>query len=399
MKLLLTLAVSLLAAVASAHAAAPAHGKRVIGYYAGWSVDRYPATKIPGELLTHVNYAFAVVTPENQCAPRNPKVAERGFAQLRELKKKHPHLRTLISVGGWTDSTGFYDMAKTREARETFAKSAAAFAKQHGFDGVDIDWEYPGGGGDDKDKGDPDDTPNFTALLKALRTQLDAQGMADNKKYLLTIAAPAGGAHKRIELDRVYPLLDFINIMTYDFAGSWSKHTAFNAPLFPWGEHEAGRYAGDSAVQAYRKAGVPAEKIVLGVPFYGRAFGGVQAGGSNGLNQPFDPKAKMTSSDGWGWRALSEHYVDKKGKLFRHEKAKVPWLFDEASGLFVSYDDPHSLRGKAEYVRDNKLGGVMIWELSDDDEKSSLLNALNEGLAAPRPTAPAAQSAPPPPQR
>jgi chitinase len=362
-------------------AAPPAHGKRVIGYYAGWSADRYPATKIPGELLTHVNYAFAVIDKDNQCVARNPKVAEQGFAQLRELKKKHPHLRTLISIGGWTDSTGFYDMAKTPQTRETFAKSAAAFARRHGFDGVDIDWEYPGGGGNDKGLGGPEDTPNFTALLKELRKQLDAQGMADNQIYLLTIASPAGGAHRRMELDKIYPLLDFINIMTYDFAGSWSKQTAFNAPLFPWGEHEAARYAGDSAVQAYRKAGVPAEKIVLGVPFYGRAFGGVIAGrDDNGLYRPFDPKAKQTSPDGWGWRGISANHLDKTGKRFWHEQAKVPWLFDERTGVFVTYDDPQSIRGKAEYVRDNKLGGVMIWELSDDDEKASLLCAIDEGL-------------------
>jgi chitinase len=367
------------AAAAPATSATPAHGKRVIGYYAGWSAERFPATKIRGELLTHVNYAFAVIDKDNQCQPRDPKHAERGFAQLRELKKKHPHLRTLISVGGWTDSGGFYEMAKTPQTRATFATSAAAFAKRHGFDGVDIDWEYPGGGGHDKGKGGPEDTPNFTALMAELRKQLDAQGMADNRKYLLTIAAPAGGAHKRIELDRVYPLLDFINIMTYDFAGSWSERTAFNAPLYPWGEHDAGKYAGDSAVQAYRKAGVPPEKIVLGVPFYGRAFGGVESRDSNGLNQRFDPKAKTTSPDGWGWRGLSKN-LDKIGTRFWHDRAKVPWLFNEQTGLFVTYDDPQSLRGKAEYVRDQKLGGVMIWELSDDDEEASLLEAINEGL-------------------
>ena len=365
----------------TASAAAPAHGKRVIGYYAGWSVDRFPATDIRGDLLTHVNYAFARITDAHECVARNPDKAEKGLEQLRQLKAQHPHLKTLISVGWWTDSTGFYDTAKTAESRETFAKSAATFAKQHGFDGVDIDWEYPGGGGNDKDKGSPDDTPNFTALMAELRKQLDAQGDADGKRYLLTIAAPAGGQLKRIELEKVHPLLDFINLMTYDFAGSWSQRTAFNAPLYPWGEHDIGKIAGDWSVQAYLKAGVPADKICLGVPFYGRAFGGVKAGDdADGLNQPFDPKAKMTSPDGWGWRGISANFIGKKAKRFWHDRAQVPWLFDAQSGLFVTYDDPQSLRTKAEYVKERKLGGVMIWELSDDDEKSSLLHAVNEGL-------------------
>ena len=120
---------------------------------------------------------------------------------------------------------------------------------------------------------------------------------------------------------------------------------------------------------------------MLGVPFYGRAFGGVTAGrDDNGLYRPFDPKAKQTSPDGWGWRSISANHVDKTGKRFWHEQAKVPWLFDERSGVFVTYDDPQSIRGKAEYVRDNKLGGVMIWELSEDDDDHSLLRALFEGL-------------------
>ena len=376
-----SIAIGLLAVLATpALAAPPAHGKRVIGYYAGWSVDRFPATQIRAEMLTHVNYAFAKITDQHECIPRDPDKAERGFAQLRTLKEKHPHLKTLISVGGWTDSTGFYETARTPASRETFARSAAAFAKQHGFDGVDIDWEYPGGGGADKGLGSPHDTPNFTALLGELRKQLDVQGNADGQRYLLTIAAPAGGASRRIELDRVHPLLDFINIMTYDFAGSWSKVTAFNAPLHPWPEHEAGKFASSSAVDAYLKAGVPADKIVLGVPFYGRAFGGVKPGDTHGLGQPFDPKAKATSPDGWGWRSIAANHLGKTGQRHWHEQAKVPWLFDEAAGVFITYDDSESLRGKAQYVRDRDLGGVMIWELSDDDAEGSLLHSITEGL-------------------
>src|SRR5688500_10221178 len=175
--IVLFLAAWIIGGVPAARAAAPDHGKRVVGYFAGWSVDRFSATKIRGELLTHVNYAFAVIDKNSECAARDPKHAVKGFAQLRELKEKHPHLKTLISVGGWTDSGGFYDTARTPETRETFARSAAAFAKRHGFDGVDIDWEYPGGGGHDKGKGGPEDTKNFTALLAELRKHLDAQGV------------------------------------------------------------------------------------------------------------------------------------------------------------------------------------------------------------------------------
>ena len=349
--------------------------KRVIGYFAEWS-KHYHVTSIPADKLTHVNYAFAVIR-DGECAMKDNLAAGRHFPLLQTLKRQHPHLRTLISIGGWTDSGPFSDVALTPESREKFSRSCADFIKEHGFDGVDIDWEYPGGGGHDKTKGRPEDKQNFTLLLQDLRRALDEQGQKDDKHYLLTIAAPAGGQHKRIELDRIHPLLDFINLMTYDFAGHWSDRTAFNAPLHPWDDH---KLSADTAVQAYLDAGVPKEKLVLGVPFYGRAFAGVAAK-NHGLGQEHSgkPPRAAGSSVEWSWRTIGKHHLDQATRHW-HEQAKVPYLYDAENRLFISYDDPESLRLKARYVRGHNLGGVMIWELSQDDEKSSLLNALHAGL-------------------
>ena len=351
-------------------------GKRIVGYFAEWS-KHYGVANIPADKVTHVNYAFAVIR-DGECAMKDNLAAGRHFPLLQTLKRKHPHLRTLVSVGGWTDSGPFSDAALTAEAREKFARSCAAFVKQHGFDGVDIDWEYPGGGGMDKSKGRPEDTRNFTFLLQDLRRALDQQGAKDNRRYLLTIAAPAGGQHKRIELARIHPLLDFINLMTYDFAGHWGDRTGFNAPLYNWGES---KLSADTSVRAYLDAGVPTEKLNLGVPFYGRAFAGVKDE-NHGLSQEHSGKPPRATGSGaeWSWRSIARHYLDKAPTRHWHDQAKVPWLFDAKEGLFVSYDDPESLRLKAEYVRDHNLGGVMIWELSQDDEKSTLLDALQGGL-------------------
>lgn len=353
---------------------------RVVGYYAEWK-KHYPVEKIPADKLTHVNYAFAIIDKDGKCAPRTPELAKANFPKLAELKKHHPHLRTLISVGGWADSERFSDAALTEASRATFAKSCADFAHVHQLDGVDIDWEFPVSGGDKDHVARPQDKRNFTLLLAELRKHLDERGQADGKRYLLTIAAPAGGL-QRMEVDGIHPLLDFINVMAYDFAGPWSRTTGFNAALHPVpGQPE--QMSASAAVEMYVKEGVPAEKIVLGVPFYGRAWVGVEAA-DNGLFQPHDPAAgKETKVAADDYRRLKDDHHGAAGKRFWHEQAKVPWMWNPRTRVFISYDDPESLRLKARYAREKKLGGVMFWELEHDDEQSSLLNALREGLEQP----------------
>ncbi len=374
--LLLVVTASLVAETVRAAEKTP---PRVVGYFAEWT--DYTADQIPADKLTHINYAFGVIK-NGECSIQNEEKALKKFAGLRELKQKHPNVKTLVSVGGWTDSGPFSDAALTPESRAKFAKSCADFVTRHGFDGVDIDWEYPGGGGMDKTKGRPEDTKNLTSLLTELRAQLDAIGKTGGKHYLLTIAAPAGGASSRIELAKVAQILDFINLMTYDFAGEWSKVTAFNSPLFAAKDDPNPRENTASSVETYLKAGVPPQKLCVGVPFYGRAWSGVKDV-NHGVFQPHHgkpPRAPGTYGD-WSYRGLAANSIDKSGnKRFWNDDAKVPWLFNADTGLFVSYDDPGSIRGKAEYVRDHHLGGVMIWELSEDDEQSSMLNAIRAGL-------------------
>jgi chitinase len=349
----------------------------VVGYYAEWKKE-YTVEQIPADELTHVNYAFAIIDKDGECAMRMPELAKANFPKLVQLKKKHPHLRTLISVGGWADSERFSDAALTDESRWTFARSCADFVAEHQLDGVDIDWEFPVSGGDKDHVARPEDKRNFTLLLAELRKQLDSRGTTDGNHYLLTIAAPASGL-ARMEVEQIHPLLDFINLMTYDFAGDWSDTTGFNAALHPVPGHPE-QPSASASVDAYRKAGVPAKKIVLGVPFYGRGWVGVRDE-NNGLFQPRDRAAAK------GQRVGPDEYKEiqadrdaKAGKRFWHEQAKVPWMWNPQTRVFVSYDDPESLRAKAQYARDRKLGGVMFWELEHDDEQSSLLHALREGL-------------------
>ena len=150
-------------------------------------------------------------------------------------------------------------------------------------------------------------------------------------------------------------------------------------PLYAADEAAAGRNA-DATVRGYLAAGVPPDKLLLGVPFYGKAWAGVPDV-DHGLHQPHAGKPpRPPGGGGYSYRTLAAHYIDQSAKRYWHERAKAPWLYDPKAGLMVTYDDPQSLRLKAEYARDHHLGGVMIWELSEDDERSSLLNAMHDVL-------------------
>jgi chitinase len=363
----------------------------VLGYFASWRP--LAVADLPADRLTHVCFAFAGIedgeiamrvhdkaaSSTQQIDAIPPKIAEQ-FSQFSTLKQKHPHLRTLISIGGWGGSEHFSDTALTDASRKKFATSCAAFVKRHGFDGVDIDWEYPVSGGPDPKAGRPEDKHNYSLLLAELRRVLDEQGKTDGKHYLVTTATPAPPQHAaNMELDQVAAACDYINLMTYDIAGPWSELSSFNAPLFSPGKEQP--ISDDSAVRNYLAAGVPSGKLVLGVPFYGKAFGDVK-NVNNGLFQPHDHKTHRTiDGDEFTYRTIAGKILtDAEVQRFWHDVAKVPWLYDAKNQLMITYDDPQSLRLKANYARDNHLAGVMFWELSQDDPQGSLLKALHEGL-------------------
>jgi len=381
----------------------PSGNKRIVAYFTAWSVygRDYHVADIPAERITHINYAFANISADGECALGDAyadidKFYEgdswdagslRGnFNQLIKLRNKHPHLKTLISVGGWTWSTRFSDAALTADSRQRFAASCVDFMKRYGFDGIDIDWEYPVSGGLAGNTTRPEDKQNYTLLMTELRRQLDALQATDGRGYLLTIAAPAGpGIHTNLEMAGLAGVLDWINLMTYDFHGAWSQVTNFNAALYPASgdpttdaqirEH----FNVHAAVTAYLDGGVPAHKLVVGVPFYGRGWRAVGNAGS-GLFQSHGGSAQGTWEAGvFDYSDIKDNYLPTYER-FVHPDAKVPWLYDASTGVMISYDDPESLTVKASYVNDRQLGGVMFWELSGDDNQGSLVSALHAEL-------------------
>jgi chitinase len=351
----------------------PLTGKIIAGYYAGWAAySGYTPADIPAGSLTHVIYAFANIDSSNRIAIGDSYIDPTNFNELNTLKKKYPALKTLISVGGWEWSGRFSDMAATASGRQIFADSVAAFLKKYGFDGVDLDWEYPVGGGLSSNSVRAADKTNFTLLIQLLRSTLDEQGAADGKRYLITIAGGADDSYVgHVQLSSIAPYLDFATDMTYDMHGAYDKYTDLNAPLYPsTGQSPQEVWSVDQSVQAWTAAGFPRNKLVVGVPFYGHLYTGVYGGA--GLFKTYSGMKTVT------YDQIVANYLNKGSyKLYYAASGRTPWLYNGST--FITYEDPKSLAEKAAYISAQGLAGAGIWELSQS-ASGTLLDTLASGL-------------------
>jgi chitinase len=344
--------------------------KYIIGYVAGWK--KVNPKQIPAEKLTHINYAFAHVDSLGLIAPMDEKYRDRdslNFTLLNSLKEKNPNLKILVSIGGWTHSKGFSDAVLTPDGIKKLTQSGIEYLKKHQLDGLDFDWEYPNLPGDNNPYR-PEDKENFVAMLKSFREALDSVGQLDGKHYLSTIAT--GGFRTYLEANNMaeaQKYLDFVNIMAYDFYTAGDATTGHHANLFPNGAK--GRSA-KTTVEEHIEFGVPAEKIVLGVPFYGRMWKGVDPA-ENGLFQ--NGKFEM----GLPYHQIAALASMKKFTRYWDEQANAPYLFSLEDSTWITYEDTVSLELKSNYIREKNLAGAMFWELSEDNTLT-LLEALSKTL-------------------
>jgi chitinase len=343
----------------------------IIGYVGGYR-GLIDTTMVNANKLTHINYAFVDVK-DNRAFLRRRKTDTVNFRVLRNLKKINPDLKILISIGGWTWSRNFSDAVLTDTSRRAFAKSAADIVKIYQLDGLDIDWEYP----NDKGAGNiyrKEDKQNFTLMFEALRTELDDVERVTGKKMLLTAAV---GGFKRFiqntEMDKVQRYLDYINLMTYDYFQDSLGIAVHHTNLYASKAYETSNYA-DKAVNDFIEAGVPANKLVMGMAFYGRSRK-VADIMRNGLGLKTDGFMR-----GGGYTYIKDSLLTQKGfKHYRDRNAEAPYIFNAETKQFISYDDEWSVKQKCNYVMKKNMAGVMFWEYSDD-KKEYLINAVNRVL-------------------
>ncbi|MFG3495075.1 glycoside hydrolase family 18 protein [Streptomyces sp. NPDC047928] len=421
------------AAASAVGTADAAHGtghpttyKRV-GYFTQWGVYgrdfqvKDLDTSGTAGKLTHINYAFGNVSPQGTCFTGNiPGEADAwadyarpldaadsvdgvadtadqplagNFNQLRELKARHPGLKVMISLGGWSWSTHFSDAARTPASRKAFVTSCldlyikgdlpvdgargGAGAAAGVFDGIDLDWEWPGSAGDTDTVFRPEDKRNFTALVHEFRTQLDAYGrsLARPRHYELSAFVPT--APEKIdagfEVRAIMRDLDFVTLQGYDFHVSGEQTTAQQSALFAKDD-----FSVDQTVRDWLRRGAPARKLVVGMPFYGQGWTGVKGGG-DGLGQPATGPAPATWASGYeDYKALAKLADSGRYTLHRDRRGGHAWLFDGTT--LWTYDDPRVLWTKASYVRARGLGGAMFWSLDGDTADGELINAVDRGL-------------------
>ncbi|MFB7468002.1 glycosyl hydrolase family 18 protein [Streptomyces sp. NPDC056224] len=339
------------------------------------------------------------------------------FNQFKQLKAKYPHLKINISLGGWTYSKYFHNAALTDASRKKFVSSCidqyikgdlpveggygGAGTAAGIFDGIDIDWEYPGSsGGHLGNNYGPEDKANYTLLLKEFRTQLDAYGAANGgKKYLLTAALPAGQDKiKYIETDKIGSYLDYANIMTYDMHGAWDGDgpAYHQSPLQPSAADPTDpiapgteKYSIDNAIDswidgnpAYGIAGgFPANKLTLGYEFYYRGWKGVPAGTTNGLAQPATGASGARPTSQQAGIALYKELggiVDNPATTFWDDQAKASYFYKD--GEFFTGLNQRSVQARVDYGKQRGLAGAMMYSLLGLDANTTLLNQISDAL-------------------
>lgn len=400
-------------------------GKIVGAYFVEWGVypRKFPVDRIPIPNLTHLLYGFIPICGgdgindslkeiegsfqalQRSCSGRedfkvsihDPWAAlqkpQRGlsswnepykgnFGQLMSLKQRRPDLKILPSIGGWTLADPFYffdDQVK----RHRFVDSVKEFLQTWKFfDGVDIDWEFPGGKGANPHLGGPKDGETYVTLMRELRDMLNELSAETGRKYELTSAISAGWDKIQVvDYSAAQKYMDHIFLMSYDFKGAWSNDTlGHQTPLYApaWTPKET--YTTDFGVKYLLAQGVNPKKIIVGVAMYGRGWTGVH---DYEDNIPFTGNAtgpvKGTWQDGVvDYREIANEIAMGKWEYKYDNVAQAPYVFRPSTGDLVTYDDARSVIEKGKYVRNNKLGGLFAWEI--DADNGELLNAMNMGL-------------------
>jgi len=357
--------------------------KEIVVYFPNWATyistnNNFAVGDIPWDKVTAINHAFFKIADDFTIQTTDEyadfqKVFEHSgnnqlkghFGEYKYYKAVYPDVKLIISIGGWTESKKFHEMALTAANRKVFIDSILELFKTYPFvDGVDLDWEYPGVSRADC-PGGPEDKQNFTTLLKEIR-----QAYEDNKLYdkLLTIAASAGASTiMKAEPDKYAEYLDFINIMAYDMHGAWDTITNHHSPLYA-----KDGLSVDDAVRVFTdKYGVPASKLVIGTPYYSKGWKDVPDTENHGLGVSGSSNLEGTVGPGGQNTYFRMKELEAMTGVFTKywdDAAKATYLYSPTLHEMYTYEDKRSIGERCKYVIDNNCGGIMVWTIAYDDK-------------------------------
>ncbi|KAI9637383.1 glycoside hydrolase superfamily [Dioszegia hungarica] len=354
-------------------------GKRNVGYFVNWGIygRKFPPQAIPHQHLTHINYAFANVKKESGEVVLSDSWADveihydgdswndQGtnlygcLKAIYKLKQQNRNLKVLMSIGGWTYSPNFANIANPAW-RQAFVRSSVKMVEDVGLDGLDIDYEYPK---------NPSDAAGYVSLLAELRAGLEHLAHSKGSRqgqYQLTVAAPCGLENMQIlkvaEMDRS---IDFWNLMAYDFAGSWDSVSGHQSNLYS--DNSNGNSV-DKAVRFYSQAGVHPSKLVVGMPLYGRAFASTE-----GIGKPYSGVGEGSWEAGnWDYKALPQQGAQE----VNDQRIGASYSYDPQKRLLITYDTQQISLQKTAYIDQQGLGGAMWWELSGDPPEETGRNLV-----------------------
>ncbi|XP_023936024.1 chitinase-3-like protein 1 [Bicyclus anynana] len=373
-----------------------AKDKVVVCYYGTWATYRngdgqFDVAHINTDLCTHLIYTFVGINDQGTVISLDPWLdlpdnwGRDNFRKFNALKQYKPSLKTLLAVGGWNEGSAKYSrMAANPTLRQNFITSATNMVLTYGFDGFDLDWEYPNRRDTVYGKADID---NFTTLMKELRAEFDKHGL------LLSAAVAAVGSVAVLSYDvpAFTQYVDFVNLMTYDMYGAWDSVTGHNAPLHKGlGDENVAKenvFTVDLAVEWWLQQGCPADKLVLGVPLYGRTFQ-LSNANNNGVRAPASGAGiagTWTATSGFlGYNEFCLKLKTENWDVRYDHLAKVPYAVQ--GNNWVSYDDPASIAAKIQHALQYNIAGAMVWSIETDDFRGKcagdfpLLRAVNEAL-------------------
>ncbi|WP_165250842.1 glycoside hydrolase family 18 protein [Paludisphaera soli] len=297
------------------------------------------------KLYTHICHAFLTAGPDGKLNP-NRSVPSRALT----AEAHAAGVKVLISLGGWGWDDQFRAIVADREAEARYVEAVVRMVDENDYDGIDLDWEYP-----DRD----DEVPGFERLTRTFRERLDAIGRAKGRRMFVTMAASSNyGTFSRLDTAFLVETMDWINVMTYDYAGDWSSRAGHNSPLFASSKDGPNGGSTERSMLGFlEKRGVPADRLAVGLALYGRGFH---------VREPY------TSTKGLARKSFEVSYKDTAKRLAEgwkrslDEETKVPWLTSPDDSMVVGYDDAESIRLKTEWALANGFRGVFFWQVDGD---------------------------------